>query len=285
MKRTIFTVITAVIAAASLTAAGERQAISGDVTGELQAGAYMVKSTITVPKSATLTIPAGTTIYFAPLTGINVQGALAAAGTHSAPVVLTSINDTAGAPAGTAQGFDWNGVKTQGADAALRLRHTNISHSVYGVSIRDPETKAALDSVTFDNNGYASLVRGELIIPVKPGEPISTKWNIEEITTDSITESAADSTIIPPKPICKHKSKTRLILNYTALGTTIAGTTIYAISLSQKNTYFKHYTRDDNSNRLSAYYEEKINTTIKTSTIGAVIAGVGIGGLTVTIIF
>jgi hypothetical protein len=285
MSRTVITITTIISAALmSTAAAGERQQISGDIAGELDAGDYIVKSTLTVPEGDTLVIPAGTTLYFEPLTGMDIRGALTAAGTLAAPVILTSVNDTASAPA-PAQGFDWNGVKTQGPSAVLDLRHTHISHSVYGVSVRDAGAGVSLESVVFDNNGYASLVRGEHIVPVRAGEPFGAKWNIadEGIIDDEPADNAAGAA--PTKPACKHKTKGRLIINVSALGLTAAGLTVYTVNLAQKNTYFKQYTRDGNSQRLSAYYEEKIRGNMKMGAAGAAITGAGLGCLTATLFF
>ncbi|MCL2182150.1 MAG: hypothetical protein FWB85_01600 [Chitinispirillia bacterium] len=270
----VVTIITAVQAAFS----GEKAQISGRLAGELAAGAYIVRSTIVVPEDDSLFIPSGTSLYFDSLTGINVHGSLTIAGTVAAPVVLTSVNDTAGAPA-AAQAFDWNGIKTQSPLAALRLRHAVVSHSVYGVSVRDTEAAADLDSVIFDNNGYASLVRGEEIVAVRAGEPFSAKWNIPE------PEIPADTAPPPQKPSCRHKTKVRVMINISALTVTAAGIALYAVNTVQMNTYFNHYSKDDNSNRLSSYYEGRIRGNIRMGAAGAAAAGVGLGCLAVSVFF
>jgi len=261
--------------------AQKRQTISGDITGDLDAGEYVVKSTITIPEGSALNLRAGAVLYFEQLTGINVRGEFSAAGTLGAPVVLTSVNDSAGALE-PAQGFDWNGVKTQGSAAALRLHHTRISHSVYGVSVRDPDVKAEFEGVLFDNNGYASVVRGEQIVPVRAGEPFADRWNIAE---EEPPAPIAVEEAISQKPPCKHKSRGRLMFSAGAAGVTAAGIAVSTVSLVQMNTYFKNYTRDGNSQRLSAYCEEKIRGNIKMGAVGAAITGVGLGCLTYTLFF
>ncbi|MCL2218744.1 MAG: hypothetical protein FWC23_02365 [Chitinispirillia bacterium] len=272
----IAVIVAAVFVCAAPARAAERQRISGTVTGDLPAGEYVATSALTVPEGDSLNIHAGAVIYFEQLTGINVGGALSAAGTAAEPVVFTSVSDTAGSP-NMAQEFDWNGVKTQSPAAALSLRHTRISHSVYGISVRDAEVRAVLDSVTFAYNGYASVVRSENIVPVRAGEPFSARWNIED-------EPVVDA-IPAKKPPCRHKTTVRLIINASALGVTAAGMTVYAVNLAHMNTYFRQYSGDDNSARLSLYYEDKIRGNIRMGAVGAAVAGVGLSCLAVTLFF
>jgi len=275
----VFAALTAIVTTAAISAVGEKQPLSGSVNGSLAAGEYLVKSIIVVPDGESLSLQAGTTLYFEQLTGIDVRGGLSADGSPDAPVILTSVNDTAGAPE-PAQAFDWNGIKAEGAAASVSLRHARVSHSVYGVNLRDPAIRAELSGVVFQNNGYASVVVGEQIMPVTAGEPFSGEWN---------TEARAQ----PEQPASKQKtarqgsgaSRVRLVFNASALGVAAVGVTIYGISLANTNTYFDHYAREGNSKRLSSYYEDKIRGSTTLGTVGAVIAGVGLGCVGVSLFF
>jgi hypothetical protein len=269
----VFAVLTAAAAVAS---AGEKQPISGSVNGGLSAGEYIVKSVIVVPEGESLNLQAGTTLYFEQLTGIDVRGELSADGTPDAPVVLTSVNDTAGS-AEPAQAFDWNGIKAEGPAASVSLRHARVSHSVYGVSFRDPKMKAELAGVVFQNNGYASVAVGERIVPVTAGEPFSERWNIDAPEPGQPAKKPARNS--------GGASRARLIFNASALGAAAVGVTIYTVSLTNTNTYFKHYAQDGNSNRLSAYYEGKIRGSITMGAVGAVMAGVGLSCVGVSLFF
>ena len=263
------------ITAAAVAAAGEKQPLSGSVNGSLAAGEYIVKSVITVPEGESLDLRAGATLYFEQLTGIDVQGGLTVDGSPDAPVTLTSVNDTAGSTE-PAQAFDWNGIKAEGPAASVSLRHARVSHSVYGVNFRDPAMKAELADVVFHNNGYASVVVGGQIVPVTAGEPFSERWNID-----------------PPPPATTEKSanrwsgatRVRLIFNASALGVTVVGMTIYTVNLAQTNTYFKYYSQNKNSTYLSSYYEGKIRGNITMGTVGAVMAGVGLSCVGVSLFF
>jgi hypothetical protein len=265
------------ILAPSATHAGEKRPLSGNVSGVLDSGEYLVKSVLIVQAGDTLCIPAGTILYFGELSGIDVEGELRADGTLESPIVMTSVNAAAGS-AEAAQGFDWNGVKTAGASAAIRLRHVDIGNSVYGVNIRDTLTKAEFAQVTFQNNGYASLVRGKEIIPITHGEPFSALWNI-----DTSTQGQQVAVRMPTAKRARINAK--LVFNASALGMAAVGITVYSIGLSNNNTYFKHYSQDGNSKRLSAYYENEIRGSINVSTVGAVMAGIGLGCVGVSLFF
>ena len=63
---------------------------------------------MTVVNNAVLTVPAGTTLRFAPGTGLSIQeGTLIANGTPLDPIIFTSTNDQVG---GTPAAGDWNGI-------------------------------------------------------------------------------------------------------------------------------------------------------------------------------
>jgi hypothetical protein len=266
--------VSVVLIAAAIASAGEKQPLSGGVSGGLAPGEYVVKSTITVPEGESLSLRGGTTLYFEQLTGVDVRGELSVDGAPGAPVILTSVNDSAGS-AEPAQAFDWNGIKAEGPAASVSLRHARVSHSVYGLNLRDPAAKAELEGVVFQNNGYASVVVGQEIVPVAAGEPFSERWNAGGPPPGQAAPAG--------KPA--GNGRVRLIFNAGALGVTAAGVTIYAVNLAQTSTYFKHYSRDENSARLSSYYEEKIRGNITMGTVGAVITGIGLGCVGVALFF
>jgi hypothetical protein len=268
--------------------ARERRVLSGDIAGDLDAGEYIVKSALTVPAGERLSLSAGTTLYFEQLTGIDVNGELRADGERGAPVVLTSVSDTAGSIE-PAQPFDWNGVKAHGPASALRLRHARIGNSVYGVSVRSLSTRAEFVDVVFDNNGYASLARGEHVVSVTPGEPFSARWNVRDDDAPALPEPELSEREPVPASVKavlgRREGRARTIIQASAASVAAAGLTISIVNLANLNTYYKHYSRDDNPQRLAEYYEKKIRGSINVGTLGAVITGVGLSYIGVTLLF
>ena len=107
---------------------------------------------ITVANNAVLTIPAGTTVRFAPGTGITVQqGAIHAEGTPLDPIIFTSANDQAG---GTPNAGDWRGVSLESGANATLLRHVFVK---YGQGLRVTNAAPVVDAFTALYNTPAGL--------------------------------------------------------------------------------------------------------------------------------
>ncbi|MDR2693689.1 MAG: hypothetical protein LBB74_05690 [Chitinispirillales bacterium] len=254
--------------------AAERLPLSGDVVGGLDVGEYLVKTVLTVPAGDTLRVGAGTVMYFEQLTGIDVRGVLTLQGALGLPVVMTSCGDTTGA-AEAPRAFDWNGVRTFGADAALRMRHAVVGNSVYGVNIGDTLSSVELREVVFKNNGYASVVRAGEIVPIATDGPVSAAWNADTLSADKFVKPAKK----------KRKVNVKFIVNASALTVAAAGLTTCYVGLSNTDTYHRHSVSDGNASGLSEYYREKINKNITVSAVGAVAAGLGLGCMGVTLFF
>lgn len=107
---------------------------------------------ITVVNNAVVTIPAGTTLRFAPGTGLIVQqGSLNAIGTALDPIVFTSSNDQEGL---TASAGDWNGVGLDSGAGSSILRHVFIK---YGAGLSLTNTSPTVDAFTAAFNTPAGL--------------------------------------------------------------------------------------------------------------------------------
>ncbi|MCX8155476.1 MAG: FG-GAP-like repeat-containing protein [Verrucomicrobiae bacterium] len=101
---------------------------AGNITTDLTLGGagqvVEVLQPIHVVNNAVLTIPAGTTVRFAPGAGITVsQGRLLANGTALEPVVLTSFSDVSG---GNPMPGDWQGVTLGAGAGGSVLRHVFV---------------------------------------------------------------------------------------------------------------------------------------------------------------
>jgi len=268
-----------VLSSAGLSAAGRRP-LSGDVSGGIDAGEYLVTAALSVPAGDTLRIGPGAVMYFEQLTGIDVRGMLSVSGAPGHPVVMTSSSDTAGASE-AAQAFDWNGIRTFGPGAAVFMRDAVVRNSVYGVNVGDALSRTELTDVVFMNNGYAPLVRAGEIAPAAADEPVSVAWNTEA-QPPAVGNKRADA-VKTAKP--GRKAEVKFIVNATALTVAAAGLTACYIGLSNTGVYYEHYVPEGNTGRFSGYYEEKIRESITVSAIGAIAAGIGLSCMGITLFF
>jgi len=265
--------LVAVLSSADLSAA-EKRVLSGDVTGGLDGGEYLVKSALSVPVGDTLRVGPGAVMYFGQLTGIDVRGVLTVAGAPGSPVVMMSANDTAGA-AEASQPFDWNGVRAFGPDAAVFMSNASVSNSVYGVNVGDSLSKVELRNVLFRNNGYAPLVRAGEIVPVAADTAVNIAWNTGAQPPEKKVK----------KPKAERRFDLKFIVDISALTVAAAGLTTCYIGLSNTNTYYKHYIPEGNTGRFSDYYEDKIQKNITVTAIGAIAAGVSLSYMGLTLFF
>lgn len=111
-----------------------------------------ILQSVTVVSNAVVTIPAGTTLRFAPGTGLTVQqGAVLATGTALDPVVFTSSNDQDGL---TANAGDWNGVLLGSSAGGSVLRHVFIK---YGAGLAISNASPTVEALTAVFNTPAGL--------------------------------------------------------------------------------------------------------------------------------
>ncbi|MDR2579171.1 MAG: hypothetical protein LBC70_10270 [Chitinispirillales bacterium] len=262
---------------------GEKQHLSNNVIGYLSAGEYRVKSTITVPAGETLVILAGVTLYFEQLTGIEVLGTLSVDGEPGAPVVLTSVNAAAGSPE-PAQPFDWNGIRAADPSASVRLRHTRVSNSVYGVNLAYPEARAEFEEVVFQDNGYASLAKGEQIVPLAAGEPFNARWNVEGAGLGLEGEQGLARVPVAAGEMVKKddRGRVRFIVNVSAIGVGAAGVIISSVSLARLDGNFNRYVSENGLERRQA---NRVYSNIETGTVGLMMTGAALACLGVTLFF
>jgi hypothetical protein len=114
-----------------------------DLTLDAAAGPYSVTGTLNVPAGVTLTLGAGTSVYFAAGAGMLVNGALVAEGTETSRIRLTR---TPGA--GTTN--SWNGINIQDASGVSRISHADLEFAGSGGHSIEVENSTLLaDHLTF----------------------------------------------------------------------------------------------------------------------------------------
>jgi RHS repeat-associated protein len=132
-------------AIAGNTSSGDGQNVLG-VTGTLAANWVMPYAGLpvviegpgglTVPQGFVLSLAAGTVLKFDPSASLQINGALSAAGTSSAEVYLTSINDNSVGGAfgnGVPNAGDWAGISAA-AGGSVDLEHTAVSYAQIGLA-------------------------------------------------------------------------------------------------------------------------------------------------------
>ncbi|MDR3013505.1 MAG: hypothetical protein LBU70_09925 [Chitinispirillales bacterium] len=283
MPRVSLTLIIAVIAVAvlSVNAAPEgRTPLSDNVSGELEKGEYLVKSTITVQEGEVLNIHAGAILYFDHYAGLDVYGELLVDGQPDSPVIMTSVNDVAGS-AEPPQAFDWNGIKVEGTGAAVHLRHTHVKNSVYGVNVRDPAIRAEFMEAIFENNGYASLVRGDHTVLTSTAEPFTAMWNIEPPKPDATVSALRTTRDSDDWGGNRHK------LTIGAFGAAALGVIVSSVSLVRLGDNHKRYIHntEEGNEDAAAIYRERMWGNITMGSVGAALTGIALTCIGVTFVF
>ena len=107
---------------------------------------------ITIINNAVFTVSPGTTMRFAPGTGLAIQqGALSANGTALDPIVFTSSRDRVGL---TPAPGDWNGITLGSGASASTLRHVFMT---YASDLTISNCTPTLDAFTALYNSRAGL--------------------------------------------------------------------------------------------------------------------------------
>ena len=127
--------------------AGAYTEISGNLSGSLGEGTYLVTGSLTVPENDTLAVEAGAVLKFQPGTRLTCQGTLQAGGISANPVIFTSRNDnTAGevvpGSSGNPQPGNWLGILFDGSGtypgrAQLQWVEVRYGETPTGTSARE----------------------------------------------------------------------------------------------------------------------------------------------------
>jgi hypothetical protein len=149
--------------------------LTGEISGNYQAGQYLVSGDVVVLPKTTLSFAPGSVVRLAEYAGITVQGRLVCNGTPQQPIVFTSANDMPHART-LPEAFDWNGIKVSFEAEGVSLEHCTIAYSTFGLNIESNATQVSIKNVTFMHNGTASLTRGKKMIPVQETAPTSFAW-------------------------------------------------------------------------------------------------------------
>jgi hypothetical protein len=157
------------------------------------ASAYLLQGNVDVPAGITLTIEPGTIIKAAG-TMLSVEGTLDVAGTGSAPVVFTSVNDNSvggvtgsGSPATG----DWSGIWVD--NGSVDIEHASIAFAMYGVG-----GGSGSGSVVVDDSRLSSVSTG--LTSDQPFGIFSTGvFGAFTATGDTITSGADGVDVISPE--------------------------------------------------------------------------------------
>lgn len=247
------------------------QNLSGELFGEFERGEYLVTGAATVPEGRTLSFGPGTVVYFEQVSGLIIYGTLKINGDSGIPVRLTSVREKSDSIMEVQpEAFDWNGIEVKSQTALISLSNVKISHCVFGLKIESLKTRVVLDNVTFFNNGYSSLVRGEQNIPIEAGKPCNISWNAEtewQISENQMTPSEEQSFV-------KFGNKVKLSINIGGIGLLTAGLAVLTF-----NSLEKEKNRTDYMNQKDPYwasvYRERIRTNSKYQLFGLALSGIG----------
>jgi len=134
---------------------------------------WIVKENVFIENGSKTVIKPGCVFLFKPFSGIIVQGSLAVEGNTGAPVVFTSINDSACNEASTQQAepFDWNGILIERTAEMVKMTNFILSYSVYG--LKSKKEDVVLERGIFRQNGQFHFTINDKIQEVESNLPFS----------------------------------------------------------------------------------------------------------------
>jgi hypothetical protein len=117
--------------------------LASDTSWSAAAGPYQVTSTVTVPDGVTLTIEAGTSVYFAAGAGLVVNGVLAAQGTPERHIRFGRAPGSTGV---------WSGLTFDESAAENRISYADFDFADGGsANINVASSRLELDHITWNN--------------------------------------------------------------------------------------------------------------------------------------
>jgi len=270
--------------------------------GRYPPAVYVVDSTITVQKDKTLYFEPGTTIYFKTFAGIEVYGTLICKGTADEPVRLTAHNPDS---AWSSRKLNWNGIKLNGPDAALTLKHVHLQQSLVGVEVPFRENKVTLDSVLVEDNRFSDLSLQDSIVVADSARfvffdtrtPVAGEANPQK--TVSVRPAASDSSETNPQPklqLPADKQTPRWVrsVQITALSLIAAGIGAYAGGEYYAREYQNMIDKPEKYSTSSQYgelakfvaeKEEQFSTATTVRNVGLYLAGGASLGFILTLPF
>ncbi|MFP4013607.1 MAG: hypothetical protein ACLFVQ_05945 [Chitinispirillaceae bacterium] len=263
--------------------AGAYEPLSGRISGTYPAGDYIVTGTIHVELNRSLTFEAGSRLFFEQYCGITVQGSLVLNGSAEKPILLTSRKEYPEQQPGEQPGpFDWNGIEAEADAELLSLEYVEIRHSVFGLNIKSENSKTKLKMVEFFDNGYASIMRGEKIIPVQPKTLFSKAWNPE-------TGNGTGRGTLPPKKAVSQNNdhnneKIKLGFSIGSAAFALTGITVLTTYTIQKEKNLESYNRQQDSHG-ARHFREQYEQNCFWQGVGGTLIGVALAGVGVTFLF
>jgi hypothetical protein len=262
--------------------------LSGELTGSLGPGDYIIPSNLYVRPGDTLTIQKGTALHFESYCGLIVRGVLICNGTVESPVIFTSIKDNPSDPlAGQPTPFDWNGITAEEEAALLQLNNTDIRFSVFGLNIKAVSTTAILENVRFSNNGYRNLTRSGKIIMIELGA--SVNYLFEPAKEVNLTEAKKPGDEKKIKEAAPKPARNRLpVWKKTALlssGIGVAvGSSLWAGGHYMAERTYRDYQKSTVTSRTDNL-REQTQALIPTRNAGIVLASLSAAGFALTFSF
>lgn len=131
--------------------------LSGEVSGVLQENNYIINESIVIQMNDTLTINAGSHLYFGQYCQLEVFGTLICDGEIGKDIVFTSIKELKNVEKPKA--MDWNGIKIYKNSRFIKIKNTAIKYSTVGIDIEklDNDMLIQIQDVIFSDNGLSSL--------------------------------------------------------------------------------------------------------------------------------
>ena len=242
--------------------------ITGDISGmtfKPSGNPWIVKENIFVEEGSKTVIKPGCVFLFKPFSGIIVQGSIEVEGQPDAPVVFTSINDTAYNEASTqkAEPFDWNGMAIEKTAETVKMTNFVLSYSVYG--LKSKKENVILERGIFRQNGQFHCTINDKIQDVESKLPFS--YNIAK-KTENIAKTPSRGWARP-----------------VGIGTIVTGTAFLGVmgyfiySGADLDEKYNNAGNPDDVAKYSSKRDKAVKNALITGIVGGLLVPVGTGFL------
>ena len=151
---------------------GIQPLINPEQEGDFTPGTYLIPHDIMIPKGKVMNIFPGTRILFIQNAMLVVNGTLICSGTLEAPVNFCKLDNTNYfQPIDPRVETRWDGIYLPDS-AQLKMSHTIISDSKYGIVVSGKDVSMTFESVRFNDNKFQNVKIGERIMKIAENSPI-----------------------------------------------------------------------------------------------------------------
>ena len=248
--------------------------LKGEQEGEYDRADYIVTEDVVIKAGDTMSLMAGTKIYFYEGAVFSVHGTLLCKGSSSAPVSFLRFPFESKIRSAESS-RSYHGLVASGS-GCISLFHTVVADSeLYIVSNRD-NAKILLDNVVFHSSVNSSINIG--------GKTVRFPEQVPVFYPDTTRNTAVEQKVELGLPEERRKQRWKIPVRITSGAMLFAGAATWWYYNKEAEKYYQEYHRSKDPRDVTSHYE-KNHTSITYRDISACVAAFGGLAFTVTFFF